>query len=34
MQNVIVKLMDAPVYGWMAMCGRQSHISGIAGKRS
>jgi len=34
MQNVIVKLMDARVYGWMAMSVCQSHILGIAGKRS
>lgn len=33
MQMTIVKLMHAPVNGWMAIGGRHSRFTGIAGKK-
>jgi hypothetical protein len=33
MQHMIVKLMFAPMSGWMAICQRSSRFSGIAGKK-
>jgi hypothetical protein len=32
MHSTIVKLMS-PMNGWMAICGGQSHLGGIAGTK-
>lgn len=33
MQSMIVNLMHAPVYGWYAITGRKSRLSGIVGTK-
>jgi hypothetical protein len=33
MQNTIVKLMSAPVNGWMAICGQHFRFMGIVGRK-
>jgi len=32
MQSTIVKLLSAPVNGWMAICGQHARFMGIVGR--
>ena len=34
MQSTIVKLMSAPINGWMAICGQHSRFWGVVGLKS